>query len=76
MLFNVGSVGNPLDMTLACYVVLEGEDGGASGTVSVTIVRVPYDIERAIADAEAADMPEFEAYARELRTAVYRGIPA
>ena len=58
MLFNAGSVGNPLDMTLACYAVLEGVPGETAGPVSVTIVRVPYDIERAIADAEAVDMPE------------------
>jgi len=73
MLFNAGSVGNPLDMPLACYAVLEGELGDTRGPVSATIVRVPYDIERAIADAVAVDMPELEAYAEELRTAVYRG---
>jgi predicted phosphodiesterase len=72
ILFNVGSVGNPLDMTLACYAILEGDSGGP-GPLSVSIVRVPYDIERAIADAEAVAMPELEAYAKELRTAVYRG---
>jgi protein phosphatase len=71
MLFNVGSVGNPLDMTLACYAILEGAD--RHGPLSVAIVRVPYDIERAIAGAEAVGMPELEAYAKELRTAVYRG---
>ena len=73
MLFNAGSVGNPLDITLACYAVLEGVPGDNSGPVSVTIVRIPYDIERAIADAAAVEMPDLEAYAQELRTAVYRG---
>lgn len=73
MLFNVGSVGNPLDLALACYAVLEGNEVGAQASLSVTIARIPYDIERAIADADAMDMPELDAYAKELRTAVYRG---
>lgn len=76
LLFNVGSVGNPLDMTLACYAILEGSlDGGAACPLAITIVRVPYDIERAIQDAAAEGMPELPAYAKELRTARYRGIP-
>lgn len=58
---------------LACYAVLDGADGNEPHPVSVTIVRVPYDIERAIADAAASDTPEPGAYAKELRTAIYRG---
>lgn len=74
-LFNAGSVGNPLDIPLACYAVLEGKFGAEmSHPWSVNIVRLPYDIESEIAVAEACDMPETGHYARELRTAVYRGI--
>ena len=73
-LFNVGSVGNPNDIPLASYGILEGTSGQAADDVfSIVIVRVPYDIERAIRDAEAEGMPSLEAYAHELRTAQYRG---
>ncbi len=72
-LFNVGSVGNPLDMPLACYAVLEGRYGEeASHPWSLSFVRLPYDIDGEIAAARASQMPELEEYARELRTAVYR----
>jgi predicted phosphodiesterase len=74
ILFNVGSVGNPLDVTQASYAVIEGAYGSvSSASFSVQLVRVPYDIEGAIHQAEAAQMPELEAYADELRTGRYRG---
>ncbi|MFS0704115.1 metallophosphoesterase [Cellulomonas sp. 179-A 9B4 NHS] len=76
-LFNVGSVGNPLDEPTASYVVLEGEPGGdRSAPFSLQVVRVPYDVEAEIAVARDLGMPELEAYAVELRTAVYRGLHA
>jgi len=53
---------------------LEGRYGSSQPAPwSVNLVRVPYDIEAAIQQAEAADMPELAAYANELRTARYRG---
>lgn len=74
MLFNVGSVGNPLDLTFACSALLEGVFGDdTSVPLSITFIRVPYDIERAIQDAIEEEMPELEPYALELRTARYRG---
>jgi len=74
VLFNVGSVGNPLDQPLACYAILEGSpDDTMACPLAITLVRIPYDIERAIREAAAEDMPELEPYARELRTARYRG---
>ncbi|HEX7022049.1 MAG TPA: metallophosphoesterase family protein [Trueperaceae bacterium] len=73
-LFNTGSVGNPLDQTTAAYAILEGcRDSEAAAPFGVQIVRLPYDIERAIAVAEIMRMPDLEPYATELRTAVYRG---
>ncbi|WP_438446488.1 metallophosphoesterase family protein [Gorillibacterium sp. sgz5001074] len=76
MLFNAGSVGNPLDMNQAVYAVLEGNFGSLQpAPFGVQLVRVPYDIEGAIRQAEEADMPDLEPYARELRTARYRGLP-
>jgi diadenosine tetraphosphatase ApaH/serine/threonine PP2A family protein phosphatase len=77
MLFNVGSVGNPLDMTQASYAILEGRyDGQRADTFAVHVIRVPYDIELAIHQATEEHMPELEFYANELRTAQYRGTAA
>jgi protein phosphatase len=74
ILFNVGSVGNPLDVTQASYAILEGTYGSSSDeSFSIQLIRVPYDIERAIQQAEEAQMPELQAYANELRTGRYRG---
>jgi protein phosphatase len=76
-LVNVGSVGNPLDQPLACYAILEGISGDAAAPLAITLVRLPYDIERAIREATQEGMPELEPYALELRTARYqRGAPA
>ena len=73
-LFNVGSVGNPPDLPLASYAVIEGVSGGGpAAPLALQLVRVPYDIERAVQDAVDADMPSLQAYTRELRTARYRG---
>src|SRR5262245_6156312 len=73
MLFNVGSVGNPLDMPQASYAILEGTYmSQRADTFAIHVIRVPYDIELAIQHAAEADMPELEAYAQELRTAQYR----
>lgn len=73
-LFNVGSVGNPLDMTQASYAVLEGDYNSQVATpFSLYLIRVPYDIELAIQQAKDENMPSLEAYANELRTAQYRG---
>ena len=73
-LFNVGSVGNPLDTPEASYAIVEGRRGARGGRSSfgILLARVPYDVDRAIQDAVAAGMPDLEPYARELRTAQYR----
>jgi len=71
--FNVGSVGNPLDVPLAAWTVLEGMlDDPAPAPWGVQIVRVPYDIDRAIADARKACFPETDIWEHELTTARYR----
>lgn len=76
ILFNTGSVGNPLDLTLASYVILEGHyDSHTPSPFSVQLLRVPYDIELAIQQAADEQMPELDLYANELRTARYRGLP-
>jgi protein phosphatase len=76
MLFNAGSVGNALDEPNAAYVILEGNYGDEKkGYFSLQTIRLPYDAELAIQQAQAEGMPDVEPYAAELRTAVYRGKP-
>jgi predicted phosphodiesterase len=73
-LFNVGSVGNPLDMPLATYAILSGTlDSRTSAPFAIDFVRLPYDIEAAVDAARQVNMPQMDAYIVELRTAVYRG---
>lgn len=72
ILFNTGSVGNPLDLPLASYVVLEGEyDSKDTAPFSTQFYRVPYDIELAVKQAKAKDIPQLEKYVQEARTAIY-----
>lgn len=74
-LCNVGSVGNPLDLTQASYAILEGEyNQNEHGIFSIQLVRVPYDIEASIQIAKEMEMPELEEYIQELTTAKYRGL--
>ncbi len=74
-LFNVGSVGNPLDLPTAAYAVLEGTYGGVIPAAwTLMLHRVPYDIEAAVAAGYASGMPDADEYADELRTARYRGL--
>lgn len=74
MIFNVGSVGNSLDYcTLAGYAILRGNwESTKEGPFSVEIMRVPYDIEQALAMARAVDMPRYAEYEFELRTGDHR----
>ncbi|MFN3266253.1 MAG: metallophosphoesterase family protein [Deinococcales bacterium] len=67
MVFNVGSVGNPLDSNQPSYAVLHG-----SNSLEVSFVRVPYDFEAEISAARAAEMPQLEEYLEETRTGFYR----
>jgi protein phosphatase len=76
ILFNTGSVGNPTDLPQAAYVIMEGcYQSPDPGPFTLKFVRLPYDIELAIQQARQAAMPALEPYEKELRTAVYRGLP-
>ncbi len=76
ILFNIGSVGNPLDKPLASYGILEGDPGADGATpFSVEIVRLEYDIEQEVRRARDSGMPEMHLWETELRTARYRGLP-
>jgi protein phosphatase len=72
MIFNVGSVGNPLDIPVPSYGILHGSIG-----LELTLVRVPYDIELECAAAIKSKMPQLEEYLQETRTGMYfpRGTP-
>lgn len=73
-LFNAGSVGNPLDIPQASYGIIEGKmDDRSKCPFSISLVRVPYDIELAIKHANSTDMSEKQEYINELKTAIYRG---
>lgn len=68
ILFNVGSVGNPLDLTMAAYAVLES----TGATLGISIVRVPYDIATELRRARESGMHGYDEYAWELTTGRYR----
>ena len=73
ILFNTGSVGNPLDGTTAPYVILHGElHNPELAPFSMEFVRVPYDNERAVKNAEQSDMPQKEDYIFEIKTGIFR----
>lgn len=72
-LFNAGSVGNPLEITQASYAVLEGKyDSKEHDSFIISLIRVPYDIEEAVKQAENSSMPDIDKYVIELRTGVYQ----
>lgn len=82
-IFNVGSVGIPVEMmndglanetskfsTMASYMILEGNfDSRTLGSISYTLVRLPYDIEEEIKYLEQSDMPNKEIIITSLITA-------
>jgi len=71
ILLNVGSVGNPLDITQASYVMLEGSEVKKDSPLNIQFIRVPYDIQKAVKMARESDMPDIEGYVEEITTARY-----
>lgn len=75
MIFNSGSVGNPLELTMPSYAIIEGNYNDRNiGGFSISVIRVEYDMQKAINDARESDMPDCEDYINELKTAKYRGL--
>mgnify|MGYP000102431524 CR=1 FL=1 len=73
-IFNVGSVGNPLDIPQSSYAIIEGIYGSKEQSpFTIALVRVLYNIEEAVNQAMETDMPDKQEYINELRTAIYRG---
>lgn len=85
-IFNVGSVGTPVEMsnndnlsdktnrfsTVASYVILEGIYGSKDlSSLSINLVRVPYNIQEEIDYLEASDMPDKQKTIKRLKTACY-----
>jgi predicted phosphodiesterase len=74
LLFNVGSVGNPLDVNQSSYVILrENPSNNPQDLPDLCFVRVAYGIEEELRIAKRMEMPAFSEYQQELRTARYRG---
>ena len=72
ILLNTGSVGNPLDMSQASYVVIEGEESRKMGaSFDIQFVRIPYEIDRAVRLAKERKVPDLEGYIAELTEAKY-----
>ncbi|MGY5344134.1 metallophosphoesterase family protein [Paenibacillus glucanolyticus] len=72
-LFNTGSVGNPLEMPEASYVILDGSyESGIPAPLNIQFIRVPYNIEQAVQDAIQSGMPSPEDYILEIRTGRYQ----
>jgi protein phosphatase len=67
MVFNVGSVGNPLDSNQPSYAVLHGSDN-----LEVSFVRLSYDTDAEMLAAQQAQMPQLEEYLEETCTGMYR----
>ena len=71
-LINCGSVGNPLDSTLACYLILEFPDDPGGVSYSAQVVRIPYNRAAEVTAAEASGMPFTREYITELLTGAYQ----
>jgi protein phosphatase len=67
LLFNVGSVGNPMDMPIPVYGIL-----GAGSGLELTLVRVPYDNELECKRAVTSGLPQPKRYLEQTRFAGFR----
>ena len=82
-IFNPGSVGMPIEMlnydihnetnrfsTVASYTILEGNlNSKTFAPITISLVRLPYDIEKEVKLLEASNLPSKERLIKELRSA-------
>jgi protein phosphatase len=70
LLFNTGSVGAPYDgIPQASYAILEGKpDSAVQAAFSIALIRVPYDVEKAIRIAGQVQLPDCERFCSEMRS--------
>lgn len=74
MIFNTGSVGNPLDGTRASYAIIKGKlYSKVEDYFDVKIVKIDYDRKLAIKNAIESNMPCIDDYVDEINTGIYRG---
>ncbi len=71
-MFNVGSVGNPLDINQASFVIIQENEMIGQKVLDFVFKRIVYNIEEELVIAKAVNMPKYTEYEKELRTAVYR----
>lgn len=72
MVCTVGSVGNSLRLPLAQYAILTCTPGSCPAPFDMQFIYLPYDRDRAIADARAAEsLPGRDAYLTEVATGIY-----
>ena len=75
MIFNTGSVGNALGITMAEYAILRGDVGQTKLTpLDVNLITLPYDRAQAIRDAEEAEtrgLVNADLFQSEIRTGRY-----
>ncbi len=78
LLFKTGSIGNPLGVPMAQYVILEGREGSSEfAPFDITMVTLPYDVEQAVRDTLAQpELPFGEHFIHELRTGQYMRRPS
>ena len=83
-IFNTGSVGMPTEMlnnntndstntlsTLSSYIILEGNYNSKDlSSISINLVRVPYDVNKEIENILASDMPSKEKVIKNLKSAI------
>lgn len=68
---NTGSVGNAIGQTGAHYLLMRGVPGREAAPFELSYVRLPYDVDQAVRDAEQSALHNRDAFIRELRTGVY-----
>lgn len=72
VLFNTGSVGNPLDIPECSYVIMYGNfNSQKPSSYSINFIRLPYNIDKAVEDAYNTDMPDLEDYINEITKCIY-----
>lgn len=73
VLFNTGSVGNPLDIPECSYVIMYGNfNSQKPSSYSINFIRLPYDINKAVEDAYSTrNMPDLEDYVNEITKCIY-----
>lgn len=62
-IFNVGSVGNPLEITQASYGIIEGKlNDKDKSSFTISLIRVPYDRDLAIQHVHLTDTRQKRIY--------------